>query len=142
MSQLHGYSDGHALGSWLDDPREGNSSCYKPLYPTGDQWLPYILLSFLSHLHEQGVVGSYPKTSKNNLPLKGRFFPLTPTLQSNLPSMLFLPCYTINNYLPFFFFLSSSSILWQKIASLHQVFLFFFTIQYPRPQFRVQTNAV
>ena len=31
----------HALGSSLDDWREGNSSCYKPVYPSRGQWLPY-----------------------------------------------------------------------------------------------------
>ena len=33
--------DVHALGSLLDDRREGNSSCYKPLFPTGGQRPPY-----------------------------------------------------------------------------------------------------
>ena len=31
----------NALGSSLDDRREGNSSRYNPLDPTGGQWLPY-----------------------------------------------------------------------------------------------------
>ena len=44
--------DVHALGSLLDDRREGNSSCYKPLFPTGGQRLPcrgcdVVMTSFL-----------------------------------------------------------------------------------------------
>ena len=33
--------DVHVLGSSSDDQREGNSSCFKPLYPTGGQRVPY-----------------------------------------------------------------------------------------------------
>ena len=33
--------DIHTMGSLLDVWREGNSSCYKPLNPTGGQWLQY-----------------------------------------------------------------------------------------------------
>ena len=68
----------HALGSSLDDWREGNSSCYKPVYPSRGQWLPYRghdmeKTSFPPHsAHLSRGCGFKPCDRQNNLAHKSR----------------------------------------------------------------------